>query len=43
MKKEKHPYYDSDRKQITETFAINAIMYSFIGIAFILALSSLIR
>ena len=41
MKKEKHPYYDSDRKKTTETYAINAIMYSFIGILFLIMLSSL--
>ena len=39
--KKKHPYYDSDRKQQTEEYALKAIAYTFVGL-FIVYFASLI-
>jgi hypothetical protein len=39
--KEKHPYYDNERKKITETYALRLILYSFIML-FLLIITMLI-
>ena len=41
MKKEKHPYYDSEQKKRTEDFAIKGIAWSIIGIIILMILATL--
>tara|TARA_R110002096_G_scaffold160687_1_gene326931 strand:+ start:352 stop:483 length:132 start_codon:yes stop_codon:yes gene_type:complete len=43
MKIKKHTYYESDKKKQTETFAINAIGLSVVGLILMLILATLIR
>jgi hypothetical protein len=36
--KDKHPYYDSDRKQKTEEFSIKAILICVVAMVFLVTL-----
>ena len=41
MKREKHPYYDSDRKKRTEKFALRVSAFCIIGMVVILILAKI--
>jgi len=43
MKKEKHPYYDSDRKKRTEEFALKVSAFCIVGMVIILILTKILQ
>jgi hypothetical protein len=41
LNRNKHPYYDSDKKQKTEEFAMRAIAWSILGIITLMIVATL--
>ena len=43
MRKNKHPYYDSDKKKRTEEFAMKAVAICFVSLLVILIIGSIVK